>query len=400
MYCVKSIKDDLFWVGGSDRRLALFENDYPIPRGVSYNSYILLDEKTVLFDTIDRALTEQFFENMAHVLDGRTLDYVVVNHMEPDHCSTLGEIVRRYPDVKVVCNAKTVPIIKQFYNFDIDSRTVIVKENDTFNTGKHTFTFVMAPMVHWPEVMVTYDMTDKILFSADAFGTFGAMNGNLFADEVNFERDWLDDARRYYTNIVGKYGPSVQTLLKKAAGLDIQMICPLHGPVWRENIGWYIEKYQTWSSYAPEEKAVMIAYGSIYGNTENAAEILACKLADLGVKNIQMYDVSVTHPSVIISEAFRCSNLVFASSTYNGGIFNNMEHLLMDLKAHNLQNRTVAIIENGSWGVMSGKLMAELIGGMKNMNILEQKVTLKSSLKENQIAELEQLAEAIVASMK
>ena len=386
MYCVKSIKDDLFWVGGSDRRLALFENDYPIPRGVSYNSYILLDEKTVLFDTIDRALTEQFFENMEHVLDGRTLDYVVVNHMEPDHCSTLGEIVRRYPDVKVVCNAKTVPIIKQFYNFDIDSRTVIVKENDTFNTGKHTFTFVMAPMVHWPEVMVTYDMTDKILFSADAFGTFGAMNGNLFADEVNFERDWLDDARRYYTNIVGKYGPSVQTLLKKAAGLDIQMICPLHGPVWRENIGWYIEKYQTWSSYAPEEKAVMIAYGSIYGNTENAAEILACKLADLGVKNIQMYDVSVTHPSVIISEAFRCSNLVFASSTYNGGIFNNMEHLLMDLKAHNLQNRTVAIIENGSWGVMSGKLMAELIGCMKNMNILEQKVTLKSSLKENQIA--------------
>ena len=400
MYCVKSIKDDLFWVGGSDRRLALFENDYPIPRGVSYNSYILLDEKTVLFDTIDRALTEQFFENMEHVLDGRTLDYVVVNHMEPDHCSTLGEIVRRYPDVKVVCNAKTVPIIKQFYNFDIDSRTVIVKENDTFKTGKHTFTFVMAPMVHWPEVMVTYDMTDKILFSADAFGTFGAMNGNLFADEVNFERDWLDDARRYYTNIVGKYGPSVQTLLKKAAGLDIQMICPLHGPVWRENIGWYIEKYQTWSSYAPEEKAVMIAYGSIYGNTENAAEILACKLADLGVKNIQMYDVSVTHPSVIISEAFRCSNLVFASSTYNGGIFNNMEHLLMDLKAHNLQNRTVAIIENGSWGVMSGKLIAELIGGMKNMNILEQKVTLKSSLKENQIAELEQLAEAIVASMK
>ena len=205
MYCVKSIKDDLFWVGGSDRRLALFENDYPIPRGVSYNSYILLDEKTVLFDTIDRALTEQFFENMEHVLDGRALDYVVVNHMEPDHCSTLGEIVRRYPDVKVVCNAKTVPIIKQFYNFDIDSRVEIVKEKDTFNTGKHTFTFVMAPMVHWPEVMVTYDMTDKILYSADAFGTFGAMNGNLFADEVNFEREWLDDARRYYTIIVGKY---------------------------------------------------------------------------------------------------------------------------------------------------------------------------------------------------
>ena len=400
MYCVKKITDDLFWVGGSDRRLALFENAYPIPRGVSYNSYVMMDEKTVLFDTVDRAIAEQFFENLEHVLGGRSLDYVVVNHMEPDHCSTLGEIVRRYPEVKVVCNAKTVPIIKQFYNFDIDSRAVIVKENDTFSSGKHTFAFVMAPMVHWPEVMVTYDTTDKILFSADAFGTFGAMNGNLFADEVNFERDWLDDARRYYTNIVGKYGPMVQTLLKKAAALDIQMICPLHGPVWRENIGWYVEKYQTWSSYAPEDQAVMITYGSIYGNTENAAQILACRLADLGVKNIRMYDVSVTHPSVIISEAFRCSHLVFASATYNGGIFSNMEHLLMDLKAHNLQNRTVALIENGSWGVMSGKLMGELIGGMKNMTVLEQKVTLKSSLKESQMEELNQLAEAIAESLK
>ena len=400
MYCVKKITDDLFWVGGSDRRLALFENAYPIPRGVSYNSYVMMDEKTVLFDTVDRAIAEQFFENLEHVLGGRSLDYVVVNHMEPDHCSTLGEIVRRYPEVKVVCNAKTVPIIKQFYNFDIDSRAVIVKENDTFSSGKHTFAFVMAPMVHWPEVMVTYDTTDKILFSADAFGTFGAMNGNLFADAVNFERDWLDDARRYYTNIVGKYGPMVQTLLKKAAALDIQMICPLHGPVWRENIGWYVEKYQTWSSYAPEDQAVMITYGSIYGNTENAAQILACRLADLGVKNIRMYDVSVTHPSVIISEAFRCSHLVFASATYNGGIFSNMEHLLMDLKAHNLQNRTVALIENGSWGVMSGKLMGELIGGMKNMTVLEQKVTLKSSLKESQMEELNQLAEAIAESLK
>ena len=400
MYCVKKITDDLFWVGGSDRRLALFENAYPIPRGVSYNSYVMMDEKTVLFDTVDRAIAEQFFENLEHVLGGRSLDYVVVNHMEPDHCSTLGEIVRHYPGVKVVCNAKTVPIIKQFYNFDIDSRAVIVKENDTFSSGKHTFAFVMAPMVHWPEVMVTYDTTDKILFSADAFGTFGAMNGNLFADEVNFERDWLDDARRYYTNIVGKYGPMVQTLLKKAAALDIQMICPLHGPVWRENIGWYVEKYQTWSSYAPEDQAVMITYGSIYGNTENAAQILACRLADLGVKNIRMYDVSVTHPSVIISEAFRCSHLVFASATYNGGIFSNMEHLLMDLKAHNLQNRTVALIENGSWGVMSGKLMGELIGGMKNMTVLEQKVTLKSSLKESQMEELNQLAEAIAESLK
>lgn len=400
MYCVKNVTADLFWVGGTDRRLALFENAYPIPRGVSYNSYLLMDEKTVLFDTVDWAVSGQFFENVEAVLKGRPLDYVIVNHMEPDHCATLGEVVRRYPEVQVVCNPKTVPIIKQFYSFDIDSRALIVKENDTLTTGAHTFTFVMAPMVHWPEVMVTYDMTEKILFSADAFGTFGAMNGNLFADEVNFERDWLDDARRYYTNIVGKYGPSVQTLLKKAAALEIRMVCPLHGPVWRENIGWYIDKYMAWSSYQPEEKAVMIVYGSIYGNTENAANILACKLADQGIRNIVMYDVSSTHPSTLISEAFRCSHLVLASVTYNGGIFSSMEHLLSDMKAHNLQNRTVALLENGSWGVLSGKQMRELIGSMKNMEILEQTVTVKSSLKENQMEELDALAAAIAASMK
>ena len=400
MYCVKRINDDLFWVGGTDRRLALFENAYPIPRGVSYNAYLLLDEKTVLFDTVDRAITEQFFENIDALLKGRALDYVVVNHMEPDHCATLGEIVLRYPGVQVVCNPKTIPIIKQFYNFDIDSRAIVVKENDTLCTGRHTFTFLMAPMVHWPEVMVTYDTTDKTLFSADAFGTFGAMNGNLFADVVNFERDWLDDARRYYTNIVGKYGPSVQTLLKKASGLDIRTLCPLHGPVWREDISWYVDKYLTWSSYEPEEKAVMIAYGSIYGNTENAANILACKLAERGIRNIAMYDASSTHPSTIISEAFRCSHLVFASATYNGGIFSSMEHVLMDLKAHNLQNRTVALMENGSWGVLSGKQMKEIIGSMKNMTILEQMVTVKSSLKESQIEELDSMADAIAESMK
>lgn len=400
MYCVKRINDDLFWVGGTDRRLALFENAYPIPRGVSYNAYLLLDEKTVLFDTVDRAITEQFFENIDALLKGRALDYVVVNHMEPDHCATLGEIVLRYPGVQVVCNPKTIPIIKQFYNFDIDSRAIVVKENDTLCTGRHTFTFLMAPMVHWPEVMVTYDTTDKTLFSADAFGTFGAMNGNLFADEVNFERDWLDDARRYYTNIVGKYGPSVQTLLKKASGLDIRTLCPLHGPVWREDISWYVDKYLTWSSYEPEEKAVMIAYGSIYGNTVNAANILACKLAERGIRNIAMYDASSTHPSTIISEAFRCSHLVFPSATYNGGIFSSMEHVLMDLKAHNLQNRTVALMENGSWGVLSGKQMKEIIGSMKNMTILEQMVTVKSSLKESQIEELDSMADAIAESMK
>ena len=400
MYCVKTIKEDLFWVGGTDRRLALFENAFPIPRGVSYNSYVLMDEKTVLFDTVDRAISQQFFENLEAVLNGRSLDYVVVDHMEPDHCATLGELVARYPDMQVVCNAKTVSVIKQFYNFDIDAKAVVVKEKDTLTTGKHTLTFVMAPMVHWPEVMVTYDMTDKILFSADAFGTFGAMNGNLFADEVNFERDWLDDARRYYTNIVGKFGSSVQTLLKKASALEIEMLCPLHGPVWRENIGWYVDKYLTWSSYAPEEKAVMIAYGSIYGNTENAANILACRLADLGVKNIAMYDVSSTHPSYLISEAFRCSHMVLASVTYNGGLFSYMEHFLSDLKAHGLQNRTVALIENGSWGIPSGKIMGEALAGMKNMNVLEGTVSIKSSLKDGQEASLEALAKAVWESMQ
>lgn len=399
MYCVKNIKDDLFWVGGSDRRLALFENAYPIPRGISYNSYVLLDEKTVLFDTVDRAITGQFIENVEAVLGGRDLDYIVVNHMEPDHCATLGEMVRRYPDVKVVCNAKTVPIINQFYEFGVDSRAIVIKEGDTLNTGKHTFTFYMAPMVHWPEVMVTYDMTDKILFSADAFGTFGAMNGNLFADEVNFERDWLDDSRRYYSNIVGKYGPSTQALLKKVTPLDIQILCPLHGPVWRSDICWYVDKYQTWSSYVPEEQAVMIAYGSIYGNTENAANILASRLSERGIRNIAMYDVSVTHPSVIISEAFRCSHLVFASATYNGGIFSSMEHLLLDMKSHNVQNRTVALMENGSWGVLAGKKMAEIISEMKNMTILDQMVTIKSSVKEDQLADIIALADAIAKTI-
>ena len=399
MYCIKKIIDDLFWVGGSDRRLALFENAYPIPRGIAYNSYVLLDEKTVLFDTVDRAISGQFIENVEAVLGGRNLDYIFVNHMEPDHCATLGEMVRRYPDVKVVCNAKTVPIINQFYEFGVDDRAIIVKEGDTFSTGKHNFSFYMAPMVHWPEVMVTYDATDKILFSADAFGTFGAMNGNIFADELNFEREWLDDSRRYYSNIVGKYGVNTQALLKKVADLDIQLLCPLHGPVWRSNICWYMDKYYTWSSYEPEEHAVMIAYGSIYGNTENAANILACLLAERGIRNIVMYDVSVTHPSYIISEAFRCSHLVFASATYNAGIFSNMEHLLMDMKAHNVQNRTVALIENGTWGVMAAKKMTEIISGMKNMTILDQTITVKSSLKEDQLSELAALANTIADSV-
>ena len=400
MHCVKKVTDDLYWIGGSDRRLALFENVYPIPRGVSYNSYVLLDEKTVLLDTVDASISGLFFENLEYVLNGRTLDYLIVNHMEPDHCAVIGDVVRRYPDVKLVCNAKTVPMLKQFFNFPVEDRTVIVKEMDTLCTGKHTFAFVMAPMVHWPEAMVSYDTVDKILFSADGFGTFGAINGNLFADEVNFERDWLDDARRYFINIVGKYGIQVQALLKKAATLEIKMICPLHGPVWRENLEWFIEKYDTWSSYKPEDQAVMIAYASIYGNTENAAEILASKLADKGVKNIAMYDVSVTDPSVIVSESFRCSHLVFAAPSYNGGIFTKMETVLSELKAHSLQNRTVAIMENGTWAPVAGRQMREIFAGMKNIELLEEGVTIRSAVKEAQEASLEALAEKIASSLQ
>ena len=400
MYNVKKVNEDLYWIGASDRRLALFENIYPIPRGVSYNSYVLLDEKTVLLDTVDASISGLFFENLEYVLNGRTLDYLIVNHMEPDHCAVIGDVVRRYPDVKLVCNAKTVPMLKQFFNFPVEDRTVIVKEMDTLCTGKHTFAFVMAPMVHWPEAMVSYDTVDKILFSADGFGTFGAINGNLFADEVNFERDWLDDARRYFINIVGKYGVQVQNLLKKAATLEIKMICPLHGPVWRENLGWFIEKYDTWSSYKPEDQAVMIAYASIYGNTENAAEILASKLADKGVKNIAMYDVSVTDPSVIVSESFRCSHLVFAAPSYNGGIFTKMETVLSELKAHSLQNRTVAIMENGTWAPVAGRQMREIFAGMKNIELLEEGVTIRSAVKEAQEASLEALAEKIASSLQ
>lgn len=399
MYNVMQINDDVTYVGASDRKLALFEAVYPLVNGVSYNSYFVNDEKTVLLDTVDRSVSGVFFENIAHVLDGRKLDYVIVNHMEPDHAATLGELVLRYPEVKIVSNAKVVAMIKQFFDFDVDARVQVVAEGDTFSTGKHTFTFAMAPMVHWPEVMVTFDTTDGILYSADAFGTFGALAGNVFADEVDFENKWLDEARRYYTNIVGKYGPQVQMALKKALALDIKMICPLHGPIWRENIAWFVDKYNKWSTYTPEDNNVLIAYASIYGGTENAANILASELAKKGVKNIAMIDVSVTHPSYIISEAFRCSHIVFAAPTYNAGIFTPMETLLLDLAAHNLQNRTVAFIENGSWAPISAKLMGDIVAKMKNMTVLASKATLKSTVKDAQREELKTLASEIAETL-
>ena len=399
MHCVTNIRDDLYWLGASDRRLAKFENVFPIPRGVSYNAYLVLDEKTVLLDTVDWAMGERFFENLEFALAGRPLDYVVVDHMEPDHCATLGEVLRRWPEATVVANAKTVPMIGQFFDTDVSGRAMIVKEGDTLCSGRHTFTFVMAPMVHWPEAMMTYDSTYKVLFSADAFGTFGALNGNIFADQVDFERDWLDDARRYYTNIVGKYGAQVQSVLKRAAGLDIQMICPLHGPIWRENIAWFLDKYQHWSTYAPEDKAVAIFCGSIYGHTENAAEILAVRLAEKGVKNIALYDVSHTDVSVLVGEAFRCSHLVLASATYNGEIYTPMENFVRDLAVHGLRSRTVAMIENGTWAARSGMLMSKLLEEMKDMRVMEGTVTLKSSVKEAQRRNLESLADAIAAEI-
>ena len=399
MNCTRLVTSDIYYVGSSDRRLALFESVYPIPRGVSYNSYLVLDEKTVLLDTVDRSVSTVFFENIKALLNGRKLDYVIVNHMEPDHAATLSELRLRYPEATFVATQKAVDMMGQFFDSTTATPFMAVKEGDSLCTGKHNFSFVTAPMVHWPEVMVSYDSTDKVLFSADAFGTFGALGGNIFADEYNFERDWLDDARRYYTNIVGKYGVQVQNLLKKAGGLDIKYVCPLHGPIWRENIGWFIDKYDKWSSYTPEDKSVLIAYASVYGDTENAANILATELAELGVKNIAMYDVSTVHPSVIVSEAFRCSHLVFASTTYNMSIFVNMEIALNDIKAHALQNRKVAIMENGSWAPASGKLMRELISSMKNMTIIDQSTTLKSSVKENNVDEIKAIAKALASDL-
>ena len=399
MNCSRKLTDSLYWVGANDRRIALFENVYPVPRGVSYNSYLLLDEKTALFDTIDQAFTHQLLENAASVLDGRSLDYLIVNHMEPDHCASIADILFRYPEVKIVCTAKAANMMKQFFEFDVDQYVVPVKEGDTLSLGAHTLTFVMAPMVHWPEVMVTYETTEKILFSADAFGSFGAIDGNIFADETDYKNQWLPEARRYYCNIVGKYGPQVQALLKKASGLEISMICPLHSLVWRKDLGWLLEKYSRWSSYEPEEKTVLIAYASVYGHTEQAADAIAAKLAERGVQNIAVYDVSKTHPSYILADAFRCSALVFASITYNNGIFCNMETLLHQISAHNLQNRTVAFLENGSWAPVSVKHMTDTFASLKNMKVLEDSLTIRSSLKNCQGDCLEALVDSIFQSL-
>lgn len=402
MYCVRNVTEDLYWVGANDHRLALFENAYPIPRGVTYNSYLLLDEKTVMFDTVDWSACRQLVENAQHVLNGRPLDYLVINHLEPDHAASIDEILLRWPDVTLISNEKAFMLMRQF-GFHVDSHKIIeVNEGDTFSFGKHTVTFVFAPMVHWPEVMVTFDTTNGVLFSADAFGTFGALDGKLFADEVNFDRDWLDDARRYLTNIVGKYGPHIQLLLKKAGGIldQIKYICPLHGPVWRKDLMYFIQKYDIWSRYEPEEKGILVVYASMYGNTESAAQALAARLCDKGMTNVALYDVSSTNVSQLISETFKYSHLVLASVTYNLGIYPAMHNYLLDMKALNVQKRTVAIVENGSWACKSGDLMQKfLTEEMKDMTVLNERVSMASALGEDKEVELDTLVDAILDSM-
>ena len=399
MHCFRKVTEDLYWVGGSDRRLELFENIFPLSKGVSYNSYLLTDEKTVLFDTADHAIGHQFLENIKAVLNGRALDYLVVNHMEPDHCAMIEELILRYPNMQIIGNAKTFPLISQFFDFDLDGKAITVKEGDTFSSGAHTLHFIMAPMIHWPETMMTYDETDKVLFSADAFGTFGALNGNIFNDEVDFDREWLDETRRYYTNIVGKYGIQVQNVLKKTAELDIRVICPLHGPIWRTNLDYIIEKYDTWSRYEPEEAGVMIAYASMYGNTENMAEIFAAILAEAGVKNIRMHNISKTHVSELISDSFKYSHIILAAPTYNNGIYPLMHSYLEDMKALSLQNRTIAVLGNGTWAPQSSKLISAKIGEMKNMRLLDLAITIKSSVKDSHMEEIQSLARQIAAEV-
>lgn len=399
MQNTRKVTDDIVWVGCNDRRLTLFENLFPIPRGVSYNSYLVMDEKVTLLDTVDVCALQQFMENIDYVLDGKEIDYLIVQHMEPDHGAGIQEMMRRFPNMKIVANAKTVQMIGQFFDLPQEDRVVLVKEGDTLTTGTHTFRFVMAPMVHWPEVMVTYEESEKVLFSADAFGTFGALNGNIFSDELEFDKEWLADARRYYANIVGKYGMQTQALLTKAAGLDIQLICSLHGPIWRENLSYIIEKYDKWSKYEPEDKEVVIIYGSVYGHTEQAVDALAGKLAEKGIRHIAAYDVSTTHVSELIAEIFRASHIVIACATYNGGIYPPMENLLNDMKALSVQKRTVALMDNGTWAPTAGKQIVKKLEEMKEMELLTQQLSIKSVLKNDREAELEAFSQQIIDAM-
>lgn len=401
MHCVRKVTDDLYWVGANDKRLHLFENIHPLEDGVSYNAYVLLDEKTVLFDTADWSVSRQFLENVEHVLNGRPLDYMIINHMEPDHCASMEEIILRYPDVKVISTEKALMMMHQF-DMDPGDNFIQVKEGDTMTFGKHTVAFVFAQMVHWPEAMVTFDVTNGVLFSADAFGSFKSLDGALFTDEVNYREEWLDENRRYLTNIVGKYGPEVMHLLGKAPVKDIKIICPLHGLLWRkpEDMAWIIDKYIHWATYEPEEKGVLICYASMYGHTENAAQILATKLHEKGFHNVRMFDVSKTHVSYLIAQAFKYSHIILCSVTYNLNLFPPMNEFVEDMKRLNLQKRVIGLVENGTWAPQAGTKMTELLDDMKQMTILNEEVSVQSAVKKNTADELDGLADSIIDSMK
>ena len=392
----KQITDETYWIGGSDRRLSRFENIFPLRDGVSYNSYVIMDEKIALFDTADISISDQFLENLKGLLGDKKLDYLVINHMEPDHCSQIANVVALYPEVTLVGNAKTFTFLSQFFPELNDKTKQTVAEGEELSLGKHTLTFVMAPMVHWPEAMFTYDKTTGALFSADAFGTFGAIDAGIFADEYDFEKRFLDEARRYYANIVGKYGMQVQAVLKKAAGIDINFICPLHGPIWRENISYFVDKYQKWSTYEPEDDEIVVIYGSLYGHTESAAQKAAELLREKSGKAVRIYDVSQTHQSELIAEIWRCKKIVLFCPTYNNGIYIPMENLISDMVALTVQNRVFALAQNGSWAPASGKLMSEKLSTLKNVTIVEPMLTIKSALHETDEAELEAFVNAVV----
>jgi len=394
----RQVCEDIYYVGASDRGYDRFEKQYPVPNGMSFNSYLLLDRQTVLFDTVDQSVREVFLRNVETLLGDRKLNFLVIHHMEPDHAATIGEILRRWPKCQAICTPAAKQMMTQFFGPQVSKRAQEIRDGISMLVGKHILSFHLAPMVHWPEVMVTYDRTSETLFSADAFGTFGALDGNLFADQIDLQA-WMGEYRRYYTNIVGKYGLQVQQLLQKTGKLNISRICPLHGPIWRQDLPVILEKYQRWSTYTPEEQGVVIAYASIYGNTELACQALANALSEKGVQKVHLLDLSREHPSHVLAEAFRCSHLVLASVTYNGGLFPDMEHFILSLKGHGLKGRTIALMENGSWAPVAARKMDEMLTGTQN-HVLGKKITLRSTLKRSQLAELEELAEAIVSSMK
>lgn len=383
-----TVTESIFYVGCDDLDIDLFESQYLVPNGVSYNSYVIMDEKIAVMDTTDPRVTEEWLEKVAKVLGDRQPDYLVIDHMEPDHAGNIQKLAEKYPEMKLVSNAKVFAMLPQFFDLDLTDRFMTVKEGDTLSLGKHTLHFVMAPMVHWPEVMVTYESTEKILFSADGFGTFGALSK---------DEEWIDEARRYFINIVGKYGPQVQALLKKAAALDIAMICPLHGPILKENLGYYIEKYLTWSSYTPEDKGIVVACASIHGNTKRAMQKFVEILKEKGAENVVFYDLARDDMAKVIEDAYRYDRLVTASATYDANLFPCMEDFLYHLKIKNFQNRKVAIVENGSWAPMAGKQMKAYFEGMKNIDLVEPVVTIKSTMSQKNLEELNALADALLA---